>query len=97
MTGKTRGKGDNWDTRRNPFQNNKPTGNAPQLADVPYALSAMDKVLSAGCAVLIGHTRDGGALVLTILDGDQRHRTYCSNHDELDAAITSMAFVYEAQ
>lgn len=89
------GKGGNFDTRRNPFQNTrKPTGTAPELLASAGMLTALDKALGAGCAVLLGHTRDGGALVLTILDGDDRHRTYCATDEELDAAIIAMTDLY---
>lgn len=90
-----RGKGENWDTRPNPFASTKGIGHAPSLGDIPNLGLAFDKVLEQGCAILVGWTRDNGALVLTVLDGDQRHRTYCSNQDELDAAIQALSFVYE--
>lgn len=90
-----RGKGAEWDSRPNPFASTKSVGHAPALGDVQGLGLAVDKVLDAGCAILIGHTRDGGALVLTVLDGDQRHRTYCSNSDELEAAVKALSFVYE--
>lgn len=89
-----RGKGGLWDTRANPFANNKAGHIAPELAEISGLGQAFDRVLRAGCAVMLGHTRDGGAVVLTILDGEQRHRTYCANTGELDAAIEAMTFVY---
>lgn len=90
-----RGKGENWDTRPNPFASSKSVGHAPSLGDVPGLGLAFDQVLEQGCAILVGRTRDNGALVLTVLDGDQRHRTYCSNDQELDLAIKALTFVYE--
>jgi len=95
MATKPKGKGENWDTRPNPFASSKNVGHAPSLGDIPDFGVALDKVLAQGCAVLVGTTRDGGALVLTVLDGDQRHRTYCSNYDELAAAVKALSFVYE--
>ena len=86
----TRGKGGNFDSRKNPFGNIRLLKSAPDLASVAMLGGTLDKVLRAGHAVMLGHTRDGGALVLTILEGENRHRTYCSNNDELDAAITAM-------
>ena len=94
MAGKTTGKGGNWDTRPNPFANQKTGKGTCELANVPQLGLALDRVCRQGCAVMVGSTRDGGALVLTILDGETRHRTYCSNQDELDAAVESMNFVY---
>jgi hypothetical protein len=95
MATKQRGKGENWDTRPNPFASTKSVGHAPNLGEISNLGNSLDKVLEQGCAVLVGRTRDGGALVLTVLDGEQRHRTYCSTDDELRAAIDALSFVYE--
>lgn len=89
-----KGKGGLWDTRPNPFGQGKAQHIAPELAAVSGLGQAFDRVLHTGCAIMVGHTRDGGAVVLTILDGEQRHRTYCANETELDAAIEAMTFVY---
>jgi hypothetical protein len=83
-----------WDTRPNPFGSKAPQANTASYAEIPSFGLAVDKILRAGCAVLLGQTRDGGALVLTILDGEERHRTYCSNQSDLDKAITSIDFAY---
>lgn len=95
MAGKERGKGGNWETRPNPFAAVKSVGVAPSIGDVPGAGLAFDKVLATGCALMLGYTRDGGALVLTVLDGTERHRTYCSSDVELEEAIKALSFVYE--
>jgi len=84
------GKGANFVTRTNPFAKKHSGGGAPQLADIAMAAQAIDRVVTAGNAVMLGQTRDGGAIVITILEGEQRHRTYCSNEQELDEAITAM-------
>jgi hypothetical protein len=55
---------------------------------------ALDTVIAAGCAVMLGQTRDQGAIMITILEGDNRHRTYCSNEQELDDAIAAMIETY---
>jgi hypothetical protein len=89
-----KGKGGIWDTRPNPFTQQKAAHIAPELAAVSSLGLTLDRVLRTGCAVMLGHTRDGGAVVLTVLDGEQRHRTYCANESELDAAIEAMSFVY---
>lgn len=86
-----------FDTRRNPFVGGATKGQAPELANCSNTAGALDRVLSCGCAVMLGHTRDGGALVITILDGPDRHRTYCSSMDELDTAISSIWDIYVEQ
>jgi len=45
--------------------------------------------------VMLGSTRDGGAVVITVFDGEQRHRTYCSNDHELENAFASVLAAYE--
>lgn len=93
--GKGTGKGGNFDTRKNPFASKKPTNNRPRLDDTASLGTALDAILDTGNAVIIGATRDGGALVFTILDGEERHRTYCSNDEELDEAIGEIIALYK--
>jgi|SRR5687768_17234307 len=87
--GSERGKGGNFDSRKNPFARERTDG-FPMPDEVKLFAGAVGMVLKAGCAVIIGTTRDGGALVITILDGDDRHRTYCSNVQELAEACEAM-------
>jgi|ERR1044072_1819130 hypothetical protein len=88
------GKGSNFVTRANPFGKVTTLHGAPELASATMAPKAIDTALRAGCAVMFGWTRDQGALCITILDGQDRHRTYCSNETELDDALTSMLEMY---
>jgi len=89
------GKGGNFATRKNPFTARKGTTIRPRLDEITSLGTAIDAILDAECAVIIGSTRDGGALVLTILDNDERHRTYCSNPEELEEAITEVIMLYK--
>jgi len=95
-TGKKRGsgKGGDFNTRKNPFTDKKSAGSRPDFDNVASLGTALDAVLDAECAIIIGQTRDGGCVVLTILDGDDRHRTYCSNEDELDEAVGEIIALY---
>ena len=43
--------------------------------------------VGAGLGVVIAPTRDGGALSITILDGDSREKGYASDPDEFDALL----------
>ena len=54
---------------------------------------AVDVVL----AVLRARTSDGGAVSITLYDGDDRSRTYCSSPDELAAASEAIRDASEAQ
>jgi len=85
-----KGKAGNFSTAKNLFSAHKAKGSAPKLADSSGLLSALDELLAAGNAVMLGNTRDCGALVFTVLEGDERHRTYCSSDEELDGAIVEI-------
>jgi len=89
------GKGGNFDTRPNPFQGsqNRPKTIA-DYTEVPNLGKALQVLIQAGCACILGGTRDGGAMVVTILDGDNRHRTYCSTSEELQDAFSRIEDMY---
>jgi len=90
-----RGKGKNFDTRKNPFTAKRVANSHPNFDDIQGVGTALDAILKQECAIIIGATRDGGAVVLTILDGADRHRTYCSTADELDEAISEIIMLYK--
>lgn len=93
--GEEKGRGGNFKGERNPFrQEREQKGQAPEMRESPDMLQALDAALKAGNAVLVGHTRDGGALVITILAGELRFRTYCATTEELDDAATRMIQLY---
>jgi hypothetical protein len=95
MAKQENGKGGSFETRANPFLRLvSSTTMRPEVASAPMLLLAVDRLIGAGCALIIGSTRDGGALCLTILDDQDRHRTYCSNEQELDAAVASILDMY---
>lgn len=89
-----KGKGEQWDTRANPFLSKGEQHIAPSFTDATDIARLLDAVCRSGCALMVGHTRDGGAVVFTVLDGDMRHRTYCSNDHELQGAIDSAFSAY---
>jgi len=89
------GKGGDFATRKNPFTARKSANSRPNLDACGHLGTALDAILNQGCAIIVGVTRDNGALVLTILDNDERHRTYCSNEDELEEAINEIIQLYK--
>lgn len=62
------------------------------LSAVPEGLlaSALLAVMESGCALMFSATRDKGAIVLTLLNGDARNRVYPANAAELVAALTDL-------
>lgn len=93
-TRKSKSQNGKFDTVRNPFVGVRVVTNRPMLADCAGLGSVLDSVIAQGAAIMLGATRDGGALVITILDGDQRHRTYCSDDREMDNAVESIRAAY---
>lgn len=53
--------------------------------------------IDGGLGVLLARTSDGGAISITVYDGDDRHRTYCGNEEELVEAQAAIRDVWEAQ
>jgi hypothetical protein len=65
----------------------------PSWAKVDEAgiLVAIARVTEEGAALLFGVTRDGGALVLTICDGDERLKLYGTSTDEMGVHLREVA------
>lgn len=90
-----KGKGGTLDTRPNPWTaDGQRNGLRPSVADAQGFAAMCDVLLDAGCALILGATRDGGAVVLTILDGANRHRTYCGSEFELDQAVDAVRDIF---
>lgn len=58
--------------------------------DRTHLWNAIGTAVDAGLAVLLARTGDGGAVSLTLYEGDDRSRTYCSNDEELEAASAAI-------
>jgi len=80
---------------RNPFGNSSSQHIAPSFAELTHLGAVLDAVCRAGCAIMFGHTRDGGAVVTTVLDGDNRYKQFCGNDGELERTIDSIFAAYE--
>ena len=77
--------GDNANTR-----GYKPALDALKAIDREILTSALLSVVEHGCALMIGATRDHGAISLILMDGQQRHKLYPSNAQELDQALRDL-------
>lgn len=57
-------------------------------------LNTLASVIDSGAAIIIASTRNGDALVLTLLDGDSKDKVYISDVEELRTALTDLAAAY---
>ena len=65
-------------------------------ADQEELWRAIVAITDAGDAVTLGRTRDGGALSLTILSGDDRVRLYAHGADETAELLSKVRVALEA-
>ena len=66
-----------------------------RLGQYPRILLAIDSIIRTGDAVILGCTRDGGAICLTILSGEDREKLYASDEEELIALVDAISGAYE--
>jgi hypothetical protein len=59
-------------------------------SDGPLWLEAIATALDGGAALLFSPTSDGGAFSVTLLDGDERSRSYCATGDELTSCLQAV-------
>lgn len=78
-----------------PFRRQRGGSELGDFAEVPGLSSVLNAVVAGGNGVLIGVTRDGGAISVTLMAGEERHRTYASDQNELDQAFTELAEFHE--
>lgn len=74
----------------NPFASGGKQVEGAEFAEVPNLGQIVDAVLDAGAALLLGRTSDGGAVVVQVLDGKDRYRTYPVKQEHLDAAFAQL-------
>lgn len=65
----------------------RPALDALSSVDPALLRSFIASVVTTGAAVSISITRDAGAVVLTVLDGNQKHKLYPSDLQELTQAL----------
>ena len=65
-------------------------------ADAEELWRTVTAIVNAGDAVTLGRTRDGGALSLVILSGDDRIRRYARGEDETRELLQEIRVALEA-
>lgn len=57
-------------------------------------LGTVSSILDSGDALLIGLTRDGGTVVITVISGDERQKWYARSYSELNDHLTEIKAFY---
>ena len=77
------GRGKAIKAAKDPFRPRNVDRQPPRFADVPGLVGTIDALVMSGRAILLASTRDGGALVVQILDEGQRFKAYAASDVEL--------------
>lgn len=92
--GKKRGKGGTFaTTAKSPFKERAVLRSWGGYSDLLMA-DAIRCVVTSGRYIALCRTADGGALNITVLDGDARHKTYCASASEVEEACTALIAAY---
>lgn len=82
--------------RPSPFGNTGVVvGNAPTVNRCEELWDGVQAALDVGCGVMVGNTRDGGALCITVFDGGDRHKTYMTDAEQVRRAGLAMRDLYK--
>lgn len=79
-----------WDKNNAVSRDYAPALDALKAIDSKVLTDALLSVVEHGCALMIGATRDKGAISLTLLDGNDRHRVYPTDVQELHQALLDL-------
>ncbi len=79
-----------WNSEKSANATYRPGLDALKAVDSDMLATALLAVVENGCALMVAATRDQGAIALTLLDGEQRHRVYPSNADQLNQALMDL-------
>jgi len=72
-----------------------PPGQAASLDRYGSLAHCIESVLEAGAYISFGRTRDGGAIVIRVLDGDNKLTSYCHSHEEVMEAMAALEADYK--
>lgn len=73
---------------------NTRSSDAHSLAEFGSLADVIERVVLAGAYISFGRTRDGGATLVRVLDGQQKLSTYCSSKQELMEMMESLTREY---
>jgi hypothetical protein len=70
-----------------PFTRTRSAAKLGSFEETPGITGCLDAIIASGNGLLLGVTRDGGAISLTIMIGEERHRAYATGQEELNQAV----------
>lgn len=79
-----------WNSEKSVDATYRPALDALRAVDASILALALLAVVENGSAFMVSATRDHGAICLTLLDGERRHKVYPSNVQELDQALRDL-------
>lgn len=79
-----------WSNEKSDNATYRPALDALSAVNAEILVSALHAVVSDGAAIMLSATRDHGAICITLLSGEQRHRVYTSTVGELDQALRDL-------
>jgi transposase len=74
---------------------NHGSGVAFNALDPSAFLNGIAAVTRSGAAIMFGLTSDGGAMVVTVLDNNDREKEYLHDADEINEYLVGLAVLYE--
>ncbi len=80
-----------WNSEKSVDATYRPALDALRAVDASTLAVALLAVVENGCAFMVSATRDHGAICLTLLDGDRRHKVYPSSVQELNQALLDLS------
>lgn len=79
-----------WNSEKSVDASYRPALDALRAVSGDTLAAALLAVVENGSAFMVSATRDHGAICLTLLDGDRRHKVYPTNVQELDQALRDL-------
>lgn len=84
-----------WSGEKNVSSTYRPAVDALRAINSELLRNAFAVVCSTGAALMVATTRDHGAVCLTLLDGSDRRKVYCSDVQELHQALADLIESFE--
>src|ERR1044071_9513648 len=89
------GKGGSFKRENANARSQQPTGTRSDLDRYGRLGHCVESVLQAGAYISCGVTRDGGAIVIRVLHGDDKLTSYCHSHVEVMEAMEALETLYK--